>query len=115
MRFDWKTTIRCLDPQAPSNALNFLRKSLLILVGADVFNHTIGKNDVEALIGEWQVATISSDAGEIWGHFISRRRVVDIHQGNRRPERKIPPKVIVAPNVQNGCLLSWLEYFEERS
>jgi hypothetical protein len=101
MRLDWKPSIRGLHIDATADSHCFVRKPLLFSKRREMFDDTVGKNDVEASIREWQVSSISAHEREIGGDAPGIGRRVDVKDGDRWRNRQILPVVMISANVEN--------------
>src|SRR5262245_15934175 len=74
--FDWKPAIGGLGPESPADAHDFLREPSLTVRVADVFDHRVGKNDIEFAIAKWKSAAVARDPGLRAQHLITCTRRV---------------------------------------
>ena len=118
MSFDGEPLVRSRDDPSPTNAVDFIQESMLIVGITYMLDDSVRVDEVESLISEGQAATIREDEAipttrimvnpscDRIGDMLSELHFDDVHHGTRPTTHA---------EQQNRLYIELVHYFERKS
>lgn len=102
MRFEEKLARRGLYPKMATDSPHLPRELLLRIPSVQMFDYAVGENDVELVIVEMQVGSISDDSRAAVAHRIHYHDRVSIQEGDMGLKVRRRPEFGITPNIENA-------------